>query len=222
MSREHGFLYDIHKLGEEAGMLGGPELLPRQRTKEEGSGGRFFAALTECVKLVLMSERLHEIIKQDEPTALPRIERTLASQADLTADQEAVLNALRWRRCTTGAAGLLGTVIHQDCAKLIDELPGQLARIGAADAAVTVKELRDMIPLETEEIKRGLADWIDTQRDVVVKAHELEDGLEDIAPTIWEFIKSPSSDIPDIEISTRTESIVSSVVSFFRSDPDTT
>lgn len=180
----------------------------------------FFAAPAESDTFRPMSERLHELLQQDEPTALAQIERALASQTDRTADQEAVLNALIWRRCTNGAAGFLGTVLHQNCASLIDVLPSQLARIGAADAAVAIRELRDVIPLEDEQIKRGLADWIETKRDVVNKAHELEAGLEDITPTIWEFMKSPSSEMPDIEISSRTEDIVSSVVSFFRSSPE--
>ena len=54
-----------------------------------------------------MTENLHDLLKQDNPTALPRIERALISQDDLSADQEAVLGALSWQRCTSGAAGLL-------------------------------------------------------------------------------------------------------------------
>ncbi|WP_146204919.1 hypothetical protein [Jannaschia seohaensis] len=164
-----------------------------------------------------MPQNLHDLLQQDEPSALPRIERALLSQDDLSADQEAVLSALVWQRCTGGAAGLLGCVLHQDCAKLIDNLPNQLARIGAADASIATKELRNAIPLDDGQIRGGVADWIDTQPDIVKKAHELDDGLHELDQTIWDFMKDPSTDIPDLEILTRTESLVSSVVGLFRS-----
>jgi hypothetical protein len=166
-----------------------------------------------------MAERLHELLEREEPTALHQIERALEAQPDLTPDQEAVLNALIWRRCTAGGAGFLGTVLRQDCAILIEGLPGQLARIGATDAAVAVKELHDAIPLEDEQIKRGVADWMETQQDVIRRARELEEDLDDIALVIWDFMKSPHSEIPDVEVSTRAEYIVSSMMKFFRPNP---
>ena len=72
-----------------------------------------------------MSDTLHDLLQQDEPTALPRIERALQSQDDLSADQAAVLGALVWERCTSGAAGLLGCVPHGDYKKRIDDLESQ-------------------------------------------------------------------------------------------------
>jgi len=167
-----------------------------------------------------MSENLNDLLQKDDPTALPRIERALLSQDDLSADQEAVLGALVWQRCTSGAAGLLGCVLHHDCAKRIDDLPNQLARIGATDAAAATKELRSAIPLDDGQIKGGLADWIDTQPDIVNKARELGDGLDEVDQAIWDFMKDAASDIPDLEIPTRTQSVLSSVAGFFRSSGD--
>ena len=167
-----------------------------------------------------MSDTLHDLLQQDEPTALPRIERALRSQDDLSADQQAVLGALVWQRCTSGAVGLLGCVLHGDCAKRIDDLPDQLERIGATDAAVATRELLNAIPLEDEQIRGGLVDWMDTQPDIVNKARELEDALDDVDQAIWDFMKDAATDIPDLEIQTRTESVMSSVFGLFRSSGD--
>ena len=167
-----------------------------------------------------MSNKLHDLLHQDEPTALPRIERALRSQDDLTADQETVLGALVWQRCTSGAAGLLGCVLHGDCAKRIDDLPDQLERIGADDAAAATRELRNAIPLDDVQIRGGLVDWIDTQPDIVNKARELDDALNEVDQAIWDFMKNAATDIPDLEIQTRTESVVSSVFGLFRSSGD--
>jgi hypothetical protein len=167
-----------------------------------------------------MPDSLHDLLQQDDPIALPRIERALRSQYDLSADQEAVLGALVWQRCTSGTAGLLGCFLNQDCAKRIDDLPNQLARVGATDAAVATTELRNAIPLDDRRIKGGLADWIDTQPEIVNKARKLDDGLNEVNQTIWDFMRDAASDIPDLEIRTRTESVVSSVVGLFRSKGD--
>ena len=163
-----------------------------------------------------MASNLHDLLALDNPTALPRIERALRSQGELSADQEAVLGALVWQRCTSGTAGLLGCVTQQDCAKRIDDLPDQLARIGAEDAAEATRALRDAIPLDDETLRHGIADWIDTQSDVYNKAQELDDGLGGVDRAIWDFMKDPETDIPDLEIPTRVDSIVSSVAGLFR------
>ncbi len=164
-----------------------------------------------------MTKNLHDLLALDNPTALARIERALRSQDELSDDQEAVLDALVWQRCTSGAAGLLGCVLHQDCAKRIDVLPDQLARIGATDASEATRALRNAIPLDDEQIKYGLVDWIDTQTDVCNTARELDDGLNEVDQTIWDFMKDAASDIPDLEIPTRMNSVVSSVAGLFRS-----
>ena len=41
-----------------------------------------------------MGEKLHDLLNQDNPIALPRIEKALLAQDDLSTDQEAVLGAL--------------------------------------------------------------------------------------------------------------------------------
>jgi hypothetical protein len=115
---------------------------------------------------------------------------------------------------------LLGCVLNQDCATRIEALPNQLAHIGATEAAVATRELLNAIPLDNEQICGGWADWIDTQPDIVNKARELDDGLNEVDQTIWDFMKDASSDIPDLEIPTRTESILASVAGLFRSSSD--
>jgi len=167
-----------------------------------------------------MSDKLHDLLENDDPTALPQIERSLASQDDLSADQDAVLSALIWRRCTSGAAGLLGSVLHQDCASRFEDLPTQLARVGATDAAVATLELRNAIPLEDEQINGGLADWIDIHPEISSKAAELNEEVDEIDQIIWDFMKDPASDIPDLEVPTRTEAVLSSIAGLFRPGSD--
>lgn len=169
-----------------------------------------------------MTENLHDLLKQDNPTALPRIERALISQDDLSADQEAVLGALIWQRCTSGAAGLLGCVTQQDCAEQIDRLPAQLDRIGASDAADALKELLSAIELDDDQIKSGLADWIDTQQDVINKAQELNADLDGIDGAIWAFMQDPHTDIPDLELASRKDFVLSSILGLFRLNKDDT
>lgn len=65
-----------------------------------------------------------------------------------------------------------------------------------------------------------LVDWIDTQPDIVKKARELDDCLNEVGQTIWEFMKDTTSEIPDLEIPTRTNSILASVAGLFRSSSD--
>ncbi|QFT62717.1 hypothetical protein FIU91_07235 [Roseivivax sp. THAF30] len=76
--------------------------------------------------------------------------------------------------------------------------------------------MRDAIPLDDETLRHGIADWIDTQSDVYNKAQELDNGLRGVDRVIWDFMKDPETDIPDLEIPTRMGSIVSSVTGLFR------
>lgn len=162
-----------------------------------------------------MADHLHALLEQDEPTGLARIERALSAQPALSADQEALLSTLVWRRCTNGAAGLLGAVLHQDCARRIGDLPEHLETIGATESAEAVRELCDVIPLDDERISRGLADWIETESEIVSKARELDAGLDDIDQTLWDFMRNPASDIPDLELPTRSTGVLSSIRRLF-------
>jgi hypothetical protein len=119
-----------------------------------------------------MPEKLHDLLGQDSPTALSRIKKAFLSQDDLSADQEAVLGAFVWQRCTSGPSGLLGCFLDRDCATRIEALPNQLAHIGATEAAAATRELWDAIPLDNGQISGGLVDWIDTQPDIVKKARK--------------------------------------------------
>lgn len=111
---------------------------------------------------------------------------------------------------------MLGCVIHQDCAGRIEDLPAQLTRVGAPDSAGAVRELRNAISLNDDEIKGGLADWIETQPEVIKKAHELDAEIEEIDQTIWDFMRDPASDIPDLALTSRTGSVLSSIAGLFR------
>ena len=163
-----------------------------------------------------MREQLHDLLKSDQPVALPQIERALASEDDLNDDQEAVLSALIWRRCTSGSIGLLGTVVYQDCASRIEDLPQHLETIGAKEAARAVAALREEIPLEDERIRQGLVDWIDTEADLAAHAQELGSELEEIDGIVWNFMRDASSDIPDLEITSRAQDVVSSLKSWLQ------
>ena len=164
-------------------------------------------------------QRLHDLLKNEHPIALPQIERALASQCEMSADQEAVLSALIWRRCTDGGARLLGTVLYQDCANRIGNLSQHLRTIGARDAATAVYGLRDEILLEDEQMEFGLLDWIETEPGVVRRAKELGDSLEDIDQILWDFMKRESSDIPDLQVPTRTQQYLSSMRNWLRPNP---
>jgi len=61
---------------------------------------------------------------------------------------------------------------------------------------------------------------MDTQPDIVNKALELKDALNEVDQAIWDFMKDAATDIPDLEIQTRTETVVSSFVGLFRSSGD--
>lgn len=163
-----------------------------------------------------MSQQLHDLLESDRPVALPQIERALASEDDLTDDQEAVLSALIWRRCTSKGAGLLGTVLYRDCASRIEYLPQHLEAIGASDAARAVSALLDEIPLEEARIKQGLVDWIDTEAEVAARADELGSELEEIDDIVWDFLKDRSSNIPDLEITSRAQDLVASLKSWLQ------
>lgn len=130
------------------------------------------------------------------------------------------MNALIWQRCTSGASGLLGCLLSQDCASRIEVLPDQLAHIGATDAASAMQELLHKIPLDTDQIHGGLVDWIDTQPGIVNVARELDEGLGDIDQVVWAFMKNPTSDIPDIDVPTRTEAIMNTLTGIFRPSGD--
>ena len=73
-----------------------------------------------------------------------------------------------------------------------------------------------------EQIKSGLADWIDTQQDVINKAQELNADLDGIDGTIWAFMQAPHTDIPDLELASRKDFVLSSILGLFRLNKDDT
>jgi len=146
-----------------------------------------------------MTENLHELLEQDEPVALLRIEKALAREDVQNETVETVISALIWRRCTQGNNGVLGAFIHRDCAARVSVLALHLDRVGASDAAGAVRQLRGEIPLEDRQVRYGLIDWVDAHPDLVRQAERL-DAIEDIAAKVWRFMQDRQDDLPDPEI----------------------
>lgn len=147
-----------------------------------------------------MSENLHEILQDDHPVALRRIEKALQVDEVHNEAVDAILSALIWRRCTSGELGALGAVINHECAARISVMAEHLDYVGASDAAQAVRNLREEIPLEDEVIERGIVDWVDANPEMIPNAQKLNDGLDDIAPTVWNFMQERKDELPDPEI----------------------
>ena len=147
-----------------------------------------------------MSENLHDLLERDDPVALRRIEKALDDTDGSNEDVEAIVTALIWRRCTTGQNGVLGAVLHRDCAERIGVLADHLEQVGATDAAQVMRDLRERIPLRDEQIRHGLIDWVDSNPAFASYAKGLDAGVEDIGPTVWTFMQDRQDDLPDPEI----------------------
>ncbi|SLN35264.1 hypothetical protein [Roseisalinus antarcticus] len=147
-----------------------------------------------------MSENLHDLLEGDDPVALRRIEKALQSGDVRNEPVDAILSALIWRRCTTGQNGVLGAVLNHDCAARVSVLAEHLDRVGASDAAQAMRDLREEIPLEDERIRNGLIDWVDANPGIARYAKTLNDGVDDIALKIWNFMQKCKDELPDPEI----------------------
>lgn len=147
-----------------------------------------------------MAETLHNLLDRDDPVALGRIETRLDAEDQHNPTVDAILSALIWRRCTNGHQGVLGALIHRDCAARLDVLPKHLERVGAKDAANVMRDLRGMIPLEDDVIQNGIIDWIDENPTFISQAEELNDQVDDIGPTVWAYMQKRHGDLPDVEI----------------------
>jgi hypothetical protein len=147
-----------------------------------------------------MTDNLHELLEGDEPVALRRIEKALHSGEVENETVETVVSALIWRRCTSGPNGVLGAVLNQDCAARLDVLPEHLDSIGATDAAQAVRDLRANIPLEDEQIRHGLIDWVDTNPEIAKHAKALDDDFDDVTQKVWSFMQESQNELPDPEI----------------------
>jgi len=147
-----------------------------------------------------MSETLHDLLQEDDPVALGRIETALQSCDRRNETVETILSALIWRRCTTGQNGVLGAVLEYDCAARVSVLADHLDRIGASDAAQAMRDMRDEIPLADEEIQNGIIDWVDMNSGVIRHAEILSKEIDDIAPQVWSFMQARQDKLPDPEI----------------------
>ena len=147
-----------------------------------------------------MSETLHDLLQEDDPVALGRIETALQSCDRRNETVETILSALIWRRCTTGQNGVLGAVLEYDCAARVSVLADHLDRIGASDAAQAMRDMRDEIPLADEEIQNGIIDWVDMNSGVIRHAEILSKEVDDIAPQVWSFMQARQDKLPDPEI----------------------
>ncbi len=155
----------------------------------------------------LMSDKLYDLLDGDDPVALRRIEKALISGDDRNETTEAVISALIWRRCTAGQNGILGAVLNHECAARICVLADHLETVGAAESAQAVRDLREKLPLEDEQIQSGIIDWIDVNPDIAGEAAALKDDLEDIAPTVWNFMQERQDDLPDAIIPNKRPSL---------------
>ncbi len=147
-----------------------------------------------------MSENLHDLLESDDPVALRRIEKALISGDERNETVDAVISALIWRRCTAGQHGVLGAILNRECAARISVLADHLEKVGATDAAKAMRDLRQEIPLEDEQIRSGIIDWIDVNPKIVSHAATLDDGVDDIAPEVWSFMQVRQDNLPDPEI----------------------
>jgi hypothetical protein len=147
-----------------------------------------------------MTYNLHELLKSDDPVALRQIEKALSS-SDIRNDAvDAVISALIWRRCTAGQTGVLGAVLNHECAARISVLPEHLDRVGASEAAQAMRDLREDIPLEDEQIRYGLVDWVDANPEIARHAETLTEGVDDVAPKVWSFMQECQGEFPDPQI----------------------
>ncbi len=147
-----------------------------------------------------MPENLHDLLESDDPVALRRIEKALISGDEHNETVDAVITALIWRRCTAGQNGVLGAVLNRECAARISVLADHLEKVGATDAAMAMRDLREEIPLEDEQIRSGIIDWVDENPKFVSHAATLDDGIDDIAPEVWSFMQERQDKLPDPEI----------------------
>lgn len=147
-----------------------------------------------------MSENLYDLLESDDPVALRRIEKALISGDEHNETIEAVISALIWRRCTAGQNGVLGAVLNHECAARISVLADHLEKVGATDSAQAMRDLREEIPLGDEQIRSGIIDWIDVNPEIASNVASLKDGIEDIAPKVWNFMQERQDDLPDSEI----------------------
>lgn len=158
-----------------------------------------------------MSENLHDLLKGDDPVALRRIERALKDCEIHNEIVDAVLSALIWRRCTAGHNGVLGAVLNLECASRISLLPQHLDRVGASDAAQAIRDLRNQIPLEDEQIEGGIIDWVDGNPSIVHHAATLDHDVDDVAPKLWSFMQERQDELPETEIPEKREGFLAAV-----------
>lgn len=147
-----------------------------------------------------MSENLHDLLESDDPVALRRIEKALNSGDERNETVDAIISALIWRRCTAGQNGVLGAILHHECAVRIGVLPDHLDLVGATDAAQAVRDLRKEIPLEDKVIQAGIIGWVDVNPKITSRAAALSDRIDDIAPAVWSFMQKQQGELPDLAI----------------------
>ncbi|MEX1236510.1 MAG: hypothetical protein WEB56_16120 [Roseovarius sp.] len=143
-----------------------------------------------------MSENLSDLLEGDDPVALRRIEKALMSADGHNETVDAVISALIWRRCTAGQNGVLGAVLNHECAARISVLADHLEKVGATEAAQVTRDLREEIPLEDDQIRSGIIDWIDVNPGITGNVVTLNGNVDDIAPKVWSFMQERRDDLP--------------------------
>jgi len=145
-----------------------------------------------------MAETLEDLVKDQEPVDLRRVEKSLDAFDELEDDLEAALSALVWHRCTSGPNGMIGALLDPECSGRNSVMVDHLEVVGAHEAASAFKELREEFPSFDEQNRGSLIDWIDAKPEIARKANELEDGLQDVEPVIIDFLRSRSDQLVEV------------------------
>ena len=156
-----------------------------------------------------MTQNLHELLERNEPVAFRRIEKALVAVDERNETVETVLSALIWQRCTMGQNGILGAYLNHECAARVSVLDEHLGVIAASDAAQAIRDLRKEIPLQDEDIRRGIIDWVDANPSLVQHAITLNDENLDVSPKVWSFMRDRQQNLPDVEIPDKNTGLLS-------------
>lgn len=145
-----------------------------------------------------MAETLEDLVKDQEPVDLYRVEKSLDAFDALEDNLEAALSVLVWLRCSSGPNGMFGALLHPECAGRTAVMVDHLETVGAHQAADAFKELRAEFPSVDKQSRGSLIDLIDANPEIARKANELQDGLRDVEPIIIDFLRSCSDQLCEV------------------------
>ncbi|MEM7642116.1 MAG: hypothetical protein AAF366_06270 [Pseudomonadota bacterium] len=114
-----------------------------------------------------------------------------------------VMTALAWRRCTAEPRGIIGSILHPDCANRANILEKDLRVVGAVRAADAYRCLRESLALPDDLLRSGMVEWLDEHPTAVRTAQRLDVGLPDISPEIWAYMQASVRHLPNPKVRTR-------------------